>query len=106
MTDDITPPKRAHHPTVAEDEITETLVEFPCDFPIKVMGEEQPDLTAVIVGLIQSVLPDFDHTNIETRASSSGRYLSLTCTVHVTSKPQLDAVYMALSKHPIVKFVL
>jgi putative lipoic acid-binding regulatory protein len=100
------PSKKAHHPTTAEDEITETLLEFPCDFPIKVMGEEQADLTEVIVGVIQSVLPDFDHTKIEKRASSGGRYLSLTCTVHVTSKPQLDAVYMALSKHPIVKFVL
>ncbi len=106
MADENIPPKKAHHPTTAEDEITETLVEFPCDFPIKVMGEEPANLTEIIVGLIQSILPDFDSSKIETRASASGRYLSLTCTVYVTSKPQLDAVYMALSKHPIVKFVL
>ncbi len=106
MAEEITSPRKAHHPTAAEDEITETLVEFPCDFPIKVVAEVQSDLTEVIVGVINSVLPDFDITNIGTRASSTGRYLSLTCVVHVTSKPQLDAVYIALSKHPIVKFVL
>ncbi|HEY3299739.1 MAG TPA: DUF493 domain-containing protein [Methylophilaceae bacterium] len=106
MTDENIPPKKAHHPTAAEDEVTETLVEFPCDFPIKVMGEEQANLAEVIVDVIQSILPDFDSSKVATRASSGGRYLSLTCTVYVTSKPQLDAVYMALSKHPIVKFVL
>jgi uncharacterized protein len=40
------------------------------------------------------------------RASSGGKYISLTCTVTATSKPQLDDLYRALTAHPWVKVVL
>ena len=43
---------------------------------------------------------------MEMRASSGGNYLSLTCTVIATSKPQLDALYTDLTAHPLVKVVL
>jgi putative lipoic acid-binding regulatory protein len=84
----------------------ETLIEFPCDFPIKVMGETRPDFTAEIIKAIQSVMPNFDAGKIEMRGSSGGKYISLTCTVYVISKPQLDNIYRALSSHPMVKVVL
>lgn len=84
----------------------ETLIEFPCDFPIKVMGETHADFTNEIIKTIQGVLPSFDAGNIEMRGSSRGKYISLTCTVHVTSKPQLDNVYRALTSHPMVKVTL
>jgi len=84
----------------------ETLIEFPCDFPIKVMGETHPDFTSEIIKAIKSVLPDFDVSKIEMRGSSGGKYISLTCTVFVTSKPQLDNIYRALSSHKMVKVVL
>jgi uncharacterized protein len=102
----MTDKNKSHKPTADEDEITETLLDFPCDFPIKVVGEKQDDLTIIVVNVIQSVLPDFDTTQISIRTSSGGRYISLTCVVKVESKPQLDAVYKALSQHPVVKFVL
>ena len=84
----------------------ETLIEFPCDFPIKIMGETRDDFTDTIIAVIRSQLPDFDASGVEMRASSGGRYLSLTCTVHVTSKPQLDDIYRLLTAHPMVKVVL
>ena len=63
--------------------------------------------------LAQSVLevvlhhaPDFDGATMEMRASSTGKYISLTCTINATSKPQLDALYRELSSHPLVKVVL
>ncbi|ROH84061.1 DUF493 domain-containing protein [Pseudomethylobacillus aquaticus] len=84
----------------------ETLIEFPCDFPIKVMGETHDDFAATIVALIRQQLPEFDASRVEMRASSGGRYISLTCTVYVTSKPQLDDIYRTLSAHPMVKFTL
>lgn len=84
----------------------ETLIEFPCDFPIKVMGETRDDFAETIIAVIRSQLPDFDASRVEMRASSGGRYLSLTCTVHVTSKPQLDDIYRLLTAHPMVKVVL
>ena len=88
------------------DNITETLIEFPCDFPIKVMGETHDDFAAEIIRTIQTQLPGFNATKIEMRGSSGGKYISLTCTVHVTTKAQLDDVYRALSAHPMVKFAL
>jgi uncharacterized protein len=91
---------------LALDDATETLIEFPCDFPIKIMGEAQPDFTTEIVQTIQTLIPSFDPHNIEMRGSSSGKYISLTCSVHVTSKPQLDDIYRALTSHPMVKVVL
>jgi len=84
----------------------ESLIEFPCDFPIKVMGEMRDDFTEVIVAEIRKQLPDFDLSKVEMRASSGGKYISLTCTVHVTSKPQLDNIYRALTAHPLVKITL
>jgi uncharacterized protein len=84
----------------------ETLIEFPCDFPIKVMGETHVDFTSEIIKAIQSQLPSFDASNIEMRGSSGGKYISLTCMVHVTSKLQLDDIYRALTSHPMVKVTL
>ena len=84
----------------------ETLIEFPCDFPIKVMGETHADFSKEMIKAIQSVITNFDANQIEMRGSSGGKYISLTCTVSVTSKLQLDDVYRALTAHPMVKFVL
>ena len=84
----------------------ETLIEFPCDFPIKVMGETHADFTSEIINTIQMIIPSFDVSKIEMRGSSGGKYISLTCTVYVTSKPQLDDIYRALSSHKMVKVVL
>ena len=84
----------------------ETLIEFPCDFPIKVMGETHADFSKEMIKAIQSVIASFDASQIEMRGSSGGKYISLTCTVYVTSKLQLDDVYRALTAHPMVKFVL
>ncbi len=93
---------------MAEDDIkpSETLIEFPCDFPIKVMGETSEGFSKEIIQTIQSVIASFDASQIEMRGSSGGKYISLTCTVYVTSKQQLDDVYRVLTTHPWVKFVL
>lgn len=88
------------------DNITETLIEFPCDFPIKVMGETHADFSSEIIKTIQTIAPAFDASKIEMRGSTGGKYISLTCTVHVTSKQQLDDIYRAISAHPMVKFAL
>ena len=84
----------------------DTMIEFPCDFPIKVMGESHPDFAETIVAAVQNHLPDFHAGRTELRASSGGRYISLTCLVYVTSKPQLDDLYRMLTAHPMVRVVL
>ena len=83
-----------------------TLLEFPCDFPLKIMGNNHPDMATTITSLVVVHAPDFDAATIELRESSKGNYLSLTCTVRATSQTQLDELYRALTSHPMVKVVL
>lgn len=82
------------------------LLEFPCRFPIKVMGERHPDFQPTIFEVVRVHAPDLDMTHITVRDSSSGKYTSLTVTVTAHSKDQLDSIYRALSSHPLVKWAL
>ena len=84
----------------------ETLFEFPCHFPLKIMGQAEETLAQVVLEIVTRHAPGFDGATMEMRASSGGKYVSLTCTVMATSKPQLDALYMELTSHPLVKVVL
>ena len=84
----------------------ESPLKFPTEFPIKVMGRTQDDFAQTIVGIVQKHAPDFDPASMEMRASSAGKYLSLTCTVNATSRDQLDNLYRELSSHPMVAMVL
>lgn len=90
---------------MAETEKT-SLLEFPCEFPLKVMGATQQGFAEEIVKVVRIHAPEFDATRMEMRASAGGNYLSLTCTVTATSKEQLDNLYRALTSHPMVKVVL
>lgn len=83
-----------------------TLLEFPCDFPLKVMGARHDEFAQTIAALVGEHAPDFDPAGIEMRPSAKGNYLSLTCTIRATSQQQLDALYRALVAHPMVKIVL
>jgi hypothetical protein len=85
---------------------TESLLTFPCSFPIKVMGRTQDGFAQAIVGVVQRHVPDFDAVTLEMRASRAGKYLSLTCTVNATSRAQLDDLYRDLTAHPMVALVL
>jgi putative lipoic acid-binding regulatory protein len=85
---------------------TESLIEYPSDFPIKVMGEMQDAFAQTIVELVIQHDPSFHAGKMEMRPSTKGTYLSLTVTVWATSREQLDNLYRALSSHPMVKVVL
>jgi putative lipoic acid-binding regulatory protein len=89
--------------TVAE---SDTLLEFPCLFPLKIMGVADDALADAVLGIVRRHAPDFDGAAMETRRSSGGKYASLTCTVNAVSRAQLDALYRELSGHPAVKVVL
>jgi putative lipoic acid-binding regulatory protein len=84
----------------------ETLLEFPCAFPLKIMGLAQNDLAQEVLAVVRQFAPDYDGKDMEMRASSSGKYVSLTCTINAQSKAQLDDLYRALTSHPLVKVVL
>jgi uncharacterized protein len=84
----------------------DSLIEYPSPFPIKIMGQCRDDFAQTILAVVQKHDPGFVAASMEMRASSGGKYISLTCTVTATSRPMLDALYMELSSHPMVKVVL
>lgn len=84
----------------------QTLIEFPCDFPLKIMGARVDDFAQTIVSVVVKHAPGFDAATMAMRPSRAGNYLALTCTVRATSQAQLDALYRELSAHPMVKVVL
>jgi putative lipoic acid-binding regulatory protein len=86
--------------------VQETLLEFPCAFPLKIMGLANDALAQAVLAIVLRHAPDFDGATMEMRASSGGKYVSLTCTINATSKVQLDALYRELTGHPLVKVVL
>lgn len=82
------------------------LIQFPCDFPIKVMGYTDPRFAQTVGKLIKELDPFFNPETIAVRPSKQGRYEALHIVVHATSREQLDSIYMALTHHPMVKVVL
>jgi len=84
----------------------QSLIEYPCAFPIKVMGLAADTLSRTGIDVVLRHAPDFNAATMVIRSSSAGKYLSLTCTINATSRAQLDALYRELSSHPLVKFVL
>lgn len=85
---------------------SESLIEYPCDFPIKVMGKQDPTLAQMLTDIVQGFDPGFDPATVEIRMSKGGNYVGLTFTVRVTSRQQLDDLYRALHGHPLVSIVL
>jgi uncharacterized protein len=83
-----------------------SLIEYPTQFPVKIMGRREPRLVQTIVDIVQKHAPDFDPASVEMRTSKKNNYLSVTCTVRATSREQLDALYRELCDHPSIVMVL
>ena len=84
----------------------QSLIEYPSQFPIKVMGAHVDGFVEAITAIALNFDPGFDAATIEQRPSKGGNYLGLTITITATSREQLDDLYRTLSSHPMVKVVL
>ncbi len=102
--------ERPDTPAPAADAVTDprkdSLIEYPSQFPIKVMGAKVDGFVHAITQIAERFDPSFDATTVELRDSKAGNYLGVTITVTATSREQLDDIYRALSSHPMVKVVL
>ncbi|KTC65878.1 hypothetical protein Lade_0536 [Legionella adelaidensis] len=85
---------------------TPSLIEFPCDFQIKIIGTNHAQFVEEILALAKKHFADVNTTSIKTNVSKNSNYLSITLTVHALNKPSLDALYRDLTSHPDVKMVL
>jgi len=84
----------------------DTLLEFPCTFPIKVVGRAAPDFDALVYRLVRQHVPDLGEGALSTRTSGQGNYQAVTVVVRATSKAQLDAIYRSLTACERVLMVL
>lgn len=84
----------------------ESLLSFPCDFPIKAMGKAEDDFDALIVGIIRKHSPDLHEGAVMSRLSNGGRFVSVTVTIQAESRAQLDNIYMELTAEKRVLMAL
>jgi putative lipoic acid-binding regulatory protein len=84
----------------------ESLIKYPSDFPIKVVGINEAGFETQIAQVLRHHAPDFDVSSIQVRESRAGKYLSISATITARSRSQLDALYTELTRHPMVRVVL
>ena len=81
-------------------------IEFPCDYPIKVMGSAGEPLYQHVMTVMERHAPGFDQTLVTVRDSSKGTFQSITVVITATGKPQLEDIFEDLKTSNAVKMVL
>jgi uncharacterized protein len=84
----------------------ETLLTFPCSFPIKAMGKCDVTLHEIVIEIVRRHAPDTHDSAFKTRPSKGGNYIAVTVVIEANSKQQLDAIYQDLTDHPLVLVAL
>jgi putative lipoic acid-binding regulatory protein len=88
------------------EQLRASLIEYPCPFPIKVMGVNADGFVHAITQMARAYDPTFDAATLELRESKGGHYLGVTLILTATCREQIDGLYRALTAHPMVKVVL
>lgn len=84
----------------------DTLLEFPCQFPIKVMGPATDEFEYAVLAIVRRFVPDLGEGAVTRRNSNAKNYTALTVTITATDKAQLDNLYQALNAHDLVLMTL
>lgn len=84
----------------------ETLLEFPCNFAIKVFGRKAEGFADTMLKLVNELSDAKESATLQTRPSKNGKYEALTITLIASSKAELDRIYRALSSHDDVVMAL
>ncbi len=87
-------------------ELNEDVFKFPCDYPIKVFGLNQPDLINTISTIVESHVGKLHSNQISLKNSSKGKYVSVTIRIIATSRKQLDSINEELQDCPLVSYLL
>jgi putative lipoic acid-binding regulatory protein len=90
---------------MSDDQVT-SILDFPCSYPIKVMGRAEPGFDELVAGIVARHIGEIDGRSIESRPSRKGSYVSITVTFTATSREQLDGLYRELTAHERVSAVL
>ncbi len=82
------------------------LLDFPCPFPVKAIGNHTEDFVSNVVAIIRRHAPEMPDAAVQSRHSAGGRYLAVTATIVATSQAQLDALYRELNQYDQVVMTL
>ena len=82
------------------------IFKFPCEYPIKVFGLNQPDLEKSVCSIIENYVGKLHENQISIKNSSKGKYVSITIRIIATSRKQLDSINTDLQKSPLVSYLL
>lgn len=85
------------NPPVIDTRQEETLLEFPCKFPVKAMGLQDDGFESLVTKLVLNHAEMYDGTQATTNSSGSGKYVSVTVPIEALSKAQLDRIYQDLT---------
>jgi uncharacterized protein len=84
----------------------ETALEFPCDFPIKMMGIDTPEFRSTVRALVEKHAGPVDDAAVKVTPSRTGRFVSVTVTFSAQSREQLDDLYREVTSHDAVLVAL
>ena len=83
-----------------------SLLEFPCRFPVKAMGKADGRFEAVVAHIIRTHAELWPGEPIRSNPSKTGKYVAITAVIEATSQEQLDAIYRDLTDCPDVLMAL
>lgn len=89
-----------------ESQSRQSLLDFPCEFPIKALGRASPDLVQTVLAIVRKHAPETQANQIRLRSSAKGTYDAITITIEAKSKDQLDAIYLDLTASPVILMAL
>ncbi len=86
--------------------MTEELLEFPCEFPIKVMGRDEPGFQEIVEALVRRHVDEKTELQVALRSSRNANFVSVTLKFEAQSRDQLDNIYRELTAHELILMVL
>lgn len=84
----------------------DAYLEFPCDFPLKVLGHQEQDFDALVASVVRRHVDDLGEGAVISRPSSGGRFVSVTIHIRAESQQQIEAIYRDLHVTPGVLMLL
>lgn len=84
----------------------ETIFEFPCSFPVKVMGKNSPEFEAFVMSVMNKHVPELGEGAVQSKSSKGDKWISMTITITAQSKAHLDGIYLELNGSELVVMTL
>ena len=84
----------------------EDIFNFPCDYPIKIFGENQPEFQKIVCNIVETHTGKLHANQITIKHSSKDKYISLTVRILATNRQQLDSINQDLQSCPLVSYIL